>query len=77
MFCLLQAENTADCDDQTLDWTTLCNRVLGRDVSIWAEFLQPLFLSRAKVLCAARTVTLDAIFEHLLQSMLTESCYMC
>ncbi|XP_073244201.1 conserved oligomeric Golgi complex subunit 1-like isoform X2 [Porites lutea] len=47
---LKEAEKAVGSDDQDLDWSTLCNRVLGRDVSIWAEFLQPLFLNRAKVI---------------------------
>ncbi|XP_020608067.1 conserved oligomeric Golgi complex subunit 1-like isoform X2 [Orbicella faveolata] len=40
--------SSAGGSDHTLDWSTLCTQVLGRNLSIWDEFLQPLFLSRAK-----------------------------
>lgn len=50
-----KAEKAVGSDDHALDWSTLCNRVLGRDVTIWAEFLQPLFLNRAKVLLQSGT----------------------
>ncbi|XP_022785211.1 conserved oligomeric Golgi complex subunit 1-like isoform X1 [Stylophora pistillata] len=44
---LLKQTSTAS-GDCTLAWSTLCNNVLGRDLSIWNEFLQRPFLSRAQ-----------------------------
>lgn len=43
--------STVPSSDHILDWSILCHKVLERDVCIWSEFLQPLFLSRAKVYC--------------------------
>ncbi|XP_015773605.1 PREDICTED: conserved oligomeric Golgi complex subunit 1-like isoform X1 [Acropora digitifera] len=47
---LKEAALTSSSSDQAIDWTTLCNSVLGHDLSIWDEFLQPLFLARAKAI---------------------------
>ncbi|XP_068741346.1 conserved oligomeric Golgi complex subunit 1-like isoform X2 [Montipora capricornis] len=47
---LKEAETTSFSSGHSLDWKTLCNRLLGRDLSIWDEFLRPLFLSRARAI---------------------------
>lgn len=44
-----QEEIVPVAGEEPLEWHTLCTRVLGRELSIWDEFLRPLFLERAKV----------------------------
>nr|XP_058952613.1 conserved oligomeric Golgi complex subunit 1-like [Pocillopora verrucosa] len=69
-------QTSAASGDCTLDWSAVCNSILGRDLSIWNEFLQSPFLSRAQDILRSLfdatmsscknmiTNTLDEISDH-------------
>ena len=54
------SQPVAEASEETVqwaaEWSSICSCVLGRELSIWDEFLRPLLLERAKVKLTVQVV---------------------